>query len=187
MKHNYVSWATKEQPLSNKMLVWESHAGVKWSVRQPETDRRTTDSRIWKYRAQKKPWKPLLSCLSLNEESMMYLCLTLITLICLKVCLSSCMEEKMQPDPSTQTGYSIHPADPQYRWTQSFTFLVLLAGKLRGCEHWDDLKGTVHLKMTILSSFTHPHDFLSSVEHEHKKQKKSALTNSFTTIMHWWF
>lgn len=59
--------------------------------------------------------KSLLSCLSLNEESMMYLCLTLITLVCLKVWLSSCMEEKMQPDPSTQTSYSIHPAEPQYR------------------------------------------------------------------------
>lgn len=77
----------------------------------------------------KNPLIILLSRLSLNKQCVMYLRLTLITLVRLKLFLW-----KTQPDRSIRTHNFIHPADLQYRSTQAFTFLnmlVLSAGEIR--------------------------------------------------------
>ncbi len=52
---------------------------------------------------------------------------------------------------SLYTDRLLHPPSrPTVQMRQSFMFLVLVAGRLRGWEHWDDLKGTVHPEMTIV-------------------------------------
>ncbi len=52
---------------------------------------------------------------------------------------------------SLYTDRLLHPPSrPTVQMRQSFMFLVLFAEKLRGWEHWDDLKGTVHPEMTIV-------------------------------------
>lgn len=135
------------------MLLQECHAGVKWSDRHAW-------NRSKNYRQQN---MKILSAKKALKTTVVPYCPWMKTVWCIHVSLSlhssvwksACLPvwwRRCNPIPLHETSNSIHPADLQYRWTQSFTFLnkpVLFSGKLRGLEHRDDLKGIVYPKMTL--------------------------------------